>query len=246
MGSNTSKLNSESSEVGTLNWNKSEENNKYLKKNVFSSKNLDNGLQEIDLEIKPFTDTENSINEISDVFKKIHNEISKSEEMKLDDSSPFISTELYKRIIGGENSSDPKSPLISTSSFINKFNLEGGGGHNFSSSSSSSSSFSDSEKSTSSSEILKALSDIEVSSSDYPLTKQKKKEFKKYHKSNYHSSSSSPPLKGYNFSETSSMMSNYKGGNTSETSYKLDSDSIRTSDINLVSVDSVNGRRFLN
>ena len=55
------------------------------------------------------------------------------------------------------------------------------------------------------------------------------------------------------------MMSNYKkGGNTSETSisnhkqyssetsYKINSESIKSSDINLVSVDSVNGRRFLN
>lgn len=233
MGSNASKLNVdvESSEVGTLNWDKSEENN---------------GLQEIDLKIKPLSESENSISQLSEVFQKMQKEIS-SEEMKLDDSSPFISTELYKRIIGGNNSSDPQSPLISTSSFINKFNLEGGGGHSLSSSSSSSSSFSDSEESTSSSEILKALSEISVSSSDYPDIK--KKEYKSYdndNKSKYHSSSSSPPLKGYNFSETSSMMSNYKGGNTSETSYKLDSDSIRTSDINLVSVDSVNGRRFLN
>ena len=258
MGSAHSNL-AQSSEVGTLNWDKSEDNKEYLK-NGYSIKKLDNGMEEIDLEIKPLSESENSISQLSDVFKKLRNEISKNEiktsNDDIDDTSPFISTELYNKILeNGDNS----SPLISTDMFINEIK-KGGSLHNLSSSSSSSSSFSNSsESSTSDDDLIKALSDISVSSSDYPTLK--KKEFKKFsdNKSKYHSSSSSTNLKGYNFSDTSSMMSNYKkGGNTSETSisnhkqyssetsYKINSESIKSSDINLVSVDSVNGRRFLN
>ena len=265
MGSTNSNL-TQSSEVGTLNWDnvKSEENQEYIKKNGFSIKKLDNGFEEIDLDIKPLSDTENSINQLKDVFQKMNeeiskseeNEISKSEEMEnVEDSSPFISTELYNKIMqGGSNS-------LKSSDFNNIKK----GGNNHSSSSDSSSSLSIENSSDSSDEkLLQNLSEISVSSSDYP-SNLKKKEFKKYNdkESKYHSSSSSKHLKkGYNFSDTSSMISNYRGGNTSEssslindytleknsseTSYKLNSESIKTSDINLVSVDSINGRRFLN
>ena len=58
--------------------------------------------------------------------------------------------------------------------------------------------------------------------------------------------------KTYDFSETSDLSNikkNYKLNNTSEdsdTPYKVESSEINTSDINLVSVDSVNGRRYIN
>tara|TARA_B100000424_G_scaffold266105_1_gene256754 strand:+ start:5069 stop:5995 length:927 start_codon:yes stop_codon:yes gene_type:complete len=58
--------------------------------------------------------------------------------------------------------------------------------------------------------------------------------------------------KTYDFSETSDLSNikkNYKLNNTSEdseTPYKVESSEINTSDINLVSVDSINGRRYIN
>ena len=58
--------------------------------------------------------------------------------------------------------------------------------------------------------------------------------------------------KTYDFSETSDLSNikkNYNLNNTSEdsdTPYKIESSEINTSDINLVSVDSVNGRRYIN
>ena len=62
-------------------------------------------------------------------------------------------------------------------------------------------------------------------------------------------SESSAPIKGYGFSETSSEINSNKeyfvGGQSSDTPYQIESSSINTSDINLVSVDSVNGRRYL-
>ena len=158
-----------------------------------------------------------------------------------DSSSPFISTEVYKQIMKG-------------------------GAKDLDDSSSSSMSDSHSESSTSSSELLRALSEITVSSSDYPRKNQHKNKFKKHHnnETKYHShkhekknepaygsSTSSIELKGYGFSETSSDMPNdsnryFVGGNSTETPYNVNSSSIATSDINLVSVDSVNGRRFIN
>ena len=74
---------------------------------------------------------------------------------------------------------------------------------------------------------------------------------KKKNEPPYGSSTSSVELKGYGFSDTSSEMPNdsnkyFVGGNSTETPYNVNSSSIATSDINLVSVDSVNGRRFIN
>jgi hypothetical protein len=137
---------------------------------------------------------------------------------------------------------------------------------------SSSSSMSDSnssESSTSSSELMRALSEITVSSTDHPRKPQQKHQFQKHNNNNhtkyhaskhekndepaYGSSTSSVELKGYGFSETSSEMPTneqsekyFVGGNSTETPYNVNSSSIATSDINLISVDSVNGRRFIN
>jgi len=254
----------QSSEAGTLNWNdvKTEQPNT-KKNNGITIKKLDNGMEEIDIEINPLSDSENSVADISNVFQKLEEIASEEDENKGNDeqgSSPFISTELYKKIMqGGEN--DSSSPFISTE--IYKKIMKGGAKSLDDSSSSSTSNSSDS--STSSSELMKALSEITVSSSDYPRKEQHKNQFKKhdsevkYHshkheKKNeptYGSSTSSIELKGYGFSETSSEIPDdnkkyFVGGNSTETPYNVNSSSIATSDINLISVDSVNGRRFIN
>ncbi len=266
MGNANSNL-TQSSEAGTLNWNdvKTEGPNN----NGFSIKKLDNGMEEINLEINPLSDSENSI---ADIFQKIEQASNgcvngkncgeQHDEDKNGGSSPFISSELYKKIMdGGEN--DSSSPFISTA--VYKKIMKGGAKDLDDSSSSDSNS---SSSSTSSSELLRALSEISISSSDYPKkSNQPKSSYKKHNnESKYHlsknkkqnessygnSDTSSVELKGYGFSETSSDIINnsnnkyYTGGNTSETPYNMDSSSIATSDINLISVDSVNGRRFIN
>ena len=63
-------------------------------------------MEEIDIEINPLSDSENSIADISNVFQKLAQVASNDDENNEDDqgSSPFISTELYKKIMqGGEN-----------------------------------------------------------------------------------------------------------------------------------------------
>jgi len=255
----------QSSEAGTLNWNdvKTEQPNTN-KNNGITIKKLDNGMEEINIEINPLSDSENSIADISNVFQKLE-EIASSEEEKGNEeqgSSPFISTELYKKIMqGGEN--DSSSPFISTE--VYKKIIKGGAKSLDDSSSSSMSNSNSSESSTSSSDLMRALSQITVSSSDYPRKQQHKNKFQKHdNETKYHpnkherknepaygSSTSSVELKGYGFSETSSDMPNdsnkyFVGGNSTETPYNVNSSSIATSDINLISVDSVNGRRFIN
>ena len=265
MGAANSNLN-QSSEAGTLNWDdvKTEQPNN-SNNNGISIKKLANGMEEIDIEINPLSDSENSIADISNVFQKLEEVASSEEESKGNEeqgSSPFISTELYKKIMqGGEN--DSSSPFISTEAYKQ---IMKGGAKDLDDSSSSSMDDSHSESSTSSSELLRALSEITVSSSDYPRKNkhQHKNEFKQHKniESNYHShkkdnksaygsTTSSVELKGYGFSETSSDMPNdsnkyFVGGNSTETPYNVNSSSIATSDINLISVDSVNGRRFIN
>ena len=219
-------------------------------------------MEEIDIEINPLSESENSVADISNVFQKLEELSSDDEEKNKDQgSSPFISTELYKKIMeGGDN--DSSSPFISTEIYKKIIN---GGGKDLDDTSSSSSSNS-SDSSTSSSELMKALSEITISSSDNSRKNQHKNKFKKhdndvkYHsqkneKKNepaYGSSTSSIELKGYGFSETSSEIQNsnsnnyFIGGNSTETPYNVNSSSIATSDINLISVDSVNGRRFIN
>ena len=261
MGSANSNLN-QSSEVGTLNWND------VNSENIISSKKLDDDIEEINLEIDTLSNSENSIEDLDNIFQKIGDEISKSEEKnieslnndKQDGSSPFISTELYNKIMkGGED--NETSPFLSSEAY--KKIIKGGKLEDLSSTSSSSSMSDDDEKSsTSSSSLLKALSAISVSSSDYPNKNNKNKKYINVSETNYNSkkvkketqygsSNSSEKINGYGFSESSSPMNKdsqkyYIGGDSSETPYKINSSSIQSSDINMVSVDSINGRRFLN
>ncbi len=242
MGAVNSNL-TQSSEVGTLNWNNISESEKVKESKDFSVKKLDNGIEENELDINSLSNSQSSIEDLNNVFHKIKDEIEKSEEKNDDESSPFISTELYNKIMNGGNNTS--SPFISN-------NLNANGGYDSSSSSSSSSSsLSSKSDSDSSTEMLRALSEISISSSEYPTNNFKKQKFMNKEKSKYSKSVSSEDVKGYNFSDTSSIMendsqNNFIGGTSSETSYKLNSSSIRTSDVRVVSVDSVNGRRYLN
>ena len=261
MGSANSNLN-QSSEVGTLNWND------VNSENIISSKKLDDDIEEINLEIDTLSNSENSIEDLDNIFQKIGDEISKSEEKnieslnndKQDGSSPFISTELYNKIMKGGFDNET-SPFLSSEAY-NKI-IKGGKLEDLSSSSSSSSiSNFDEKSSTSSSDLLKALSQISVSSSDYPNKNNKNKKYINVSETNYNSkkvkkesqygsSYSSEKINGYGFSESSSSMNKdsqkyFIGGDSSETPYKINSSSIQSSDINMVSVDSINGRRFLN
>ena len=87
MGNANSNL-TQSSEAGTLNWN--DVNTE--KNNGINISKLENGMEEIDLEINPLSDTENSL---ADVFEKLATiEKTASEEEQHGGSSPFISTEL--------------------------------------------------------------------------------------------------------------------------------------------------------
>ena len=157
---------------------------------------------------------------------------------------------MYNKIM--KNSSDSGSP---TSPFINTeaYNKIMKGGDDDTSSSESN----DSDDSTSDSDILKGLSTISISSNStyHNNKKHKKNRFKPSSRGNQTSITSTVSdmhQKIYGFSNTSSELiktseDNYYINNviTTDTPYKLESSSINTSDINLVSVDSRNGRRFL-
>ena len=105
--------------------------------------------------------------------------------------------------------------------------------------------------------MMKALSQITISSSDYPTTKTQKPNKSKYEKPNKskyekpnksisYGNTSSIAQSGYNISDaTSDINHNSDTSVSSNTQYNVQSSSINTSDINLVSVDSVNGRRYL-
>lgn len=141
-------------------------------------------------------------------------------------SSPFISTELYKKIMEGGNQDGGSLSLSS--------------GKDFDDSSSSSSS---SSSSTSTSDL-----DDMLSLSDY------KKKSKKV------DSQTGSSIEAYGFSNTSSSLSQKfvinSDTSVSKSAFVADSSSINTSDINLVSIDksdvnhvsanSVNGKRYLN
>ena len=143
-------------------------------------------------------------------------------------SSPFISTELYKKIMDGGKQNGGSLSLSSSKDFDD----------------SSSSSSSSSSTSTSSLEEMLSLSDY---------SKNKKK-------SNKVDSQTGSSIEAYGFSNTSSSLSQKfvinSDTSVSKSAFVADSSSINTSDINLVSIDksdvnvvsanSVNGRRYLN
>lgn len=158
-------------------------------------------------------------------------------------SSPFVSTELFNKIMEGGNDDNTSSPFITTDEF--KKIMKGGdifdeleeeerkeeGDFNED----------EEEEESSDDELMAELSQITLTEEDLMERRPKKYEGKPFPKNKFQK-------KKYNFSETSSEFKNknYVGGDSSDTSpLKIDSDSINTSDVNVVSVDSVNGRRFL-
>ena len=249
MGANTSNLN-QTSEAASVNWENAQTEG--YTDGVRITKRPD-GMEEIDLDIDfSASDSEKSITE---VFQKLDKVIKTSENQE-GGSSPFISTELYKKIMEGGNDST-SSPFISTE--IYKKIMDGGKNKDILDDSSSSSEYNDdsSDSSSSSSDIMRALSAISLTSSDYPKNKnveskgrKSKGRKSKGRKSKGRGDTSSAAPGGYGFSDTSSEVLNtdkeyFVGGQSSDTPYNVESSSINTSDINLVSVDSVNGRRYL-
>ena len=223
-----------------------------------------NGIEIIDIDLPDFENTESESDTINNVFEKLEkitnpkNNVNNSNEQIVSaESSPFISTEMYNKIMNVQTNADSNSsPFVNTE----KFNEIMKGGFEDDSSSSESN---DSDDSTSDSEILRSLSDIYISSEMMSKSKHDHKEKhhkEKHHKEKHHkkksisstSSHMSDVKKTYGFSETSSEViktseNNYYINNatTSDTPYKVESSEINTSDINLVSVDSRNGRRFI-
>ena len=222
-----------------------------------------NGIEIIDIDLPDFENTESESDTINNVFEKLEkitnpkNNVNNSNEQIVSaESSPFISTEMYNKIMNVQTNADSNSsPFVNTE----KFNEIMKGGFKDDSSSSESD---DSDDSTSDSEILRSLSDIYISSEMMSKSKHDHKEKhhkEKHHKQKHHkksisstSSHMSDVKKTYGFSETSSEViktseNNYYINNatTSDTPYKVESSEINTSDINLVSVDSRNGRRFI-
>ena len=223
-----------------------------------------NGIEIIDIDLPDFENTESESDTINNVFEKLEkitnpkNNVNNSNEQIVSaESSPFISTEMYNKIMNVQTNADSNSsPFVNTE----KFNEIMKGGFEDDSSSSESN---DSDDSTSDSEFLRSLSDIYISSEMMSKSKHDHKEKhhkEKHHKEKHHkkksisstSSHMSDVKKTYGFSETSSEViktseNNYYINNatTSDTPYKVESSEINTSDINLVSVDSRNGRRFI-
>ena len=242
----------------------------------------------IDFDIDP-TSSENSI---SDLFTKLDKTVNQLENKDNNDnvSSPFISTELYNKIMK-DNDSElvTSSPFIKTEDYkkiIKNEKMTGGkkkkkeDNYNDTSSSlmddsdSDTDSDSDSDSSITKTDdnLLNVLSNISLSSSDYPnknrtvtnLATSESSELKLDTSDSSDSNVKEIKNKTYNFSETSPIDNDVKledsvGGsdtsyflnNNSVSSkdsepYKLESSDNNTSDINLVSVDSVNGRRYIN
>lgn len=248
MGTNTSKPN-HTSEAESVNWeNAQTEGPADNQNNGVRIRTLEDGTEEIDLDINfNASDSEASI---TDVFQKLGTVLEQAENQE-GGSSPFISTDLYKKIMeGGDNSTS--SPFISTEIYKKIMN---GGNKNKdilddSSSSSDSEDKDDDSSSESSSEIMKALSQISLTSSDYPKNKNAESKGRASNGRASRTDTSSNAPGGYGFSDTSSEVLNtdreyFVGGQSTDTPYNVESSSINTSDINLVSVDSVNGRRYL-
>ena len=163
-------------------------------------------------------------------------------------SSPFISEHLYNKIMdGGNGEDDTSSPFISSEDF--KKIMKGGDIfeelEEDEKKENDDEYDEDEEEESSDDELMAELSQITLTSEEMNESKPKHDK----HKFNKHNKKHNNKKKSYNFSETSSefVKKNYVGGDSdSQTSiYKVESDSINTSDINIVSVDSVNGRRYI-
>ena len=240
------------SDVNSLNWSEFEDS-----QNIATNKN---DIEIIDIDFTNINSESESetINNVFEKLEQITSNTDKVENVESPENSPFISTEMYNKIMNPQQKEDNNSsPFINTE----KFNqiMEGGKQDD-----SSSSEHDDSDDSTSDSSILRAITDVTLtseqiesfkSSGSKPTHHHKKPEKhtkSKDHKKSLSTSSNISDIKKYGFSQTSSEMiktsdNNYYVRNSvdSDTPYKVESSSVNTSDINLVSVDSRNGRRFI-
>ena len=212
-----------------------------------------NGLEIIDIDLGDFVNSESEADTLNNVFQQLEN-ITKVEDIEQAESSPFVSTEMFNKIMNKDSENvdtNSSSPFVNTE----KFNKIMEGGNNDDSSSEKDivdEFFHDEFDSASPETVLREISEIMVSSSDEPPKKSNKKGDKKKNVK-YSTSSEGSEIKKYGFSETSSEIiktsdDNYyinKSEGSSETPYNVESSEINTSDINLVSVDSRNGRRFI-
>ena len=215
-----------------------------------------NGLEIIDIDLGDYVNSESEADTLNNVFQQLEN-ITKSEEIEQAESSPFVSTEMFNKIMNKDTEAidtNSSSPFVNTEKF-NKI-MEGGAKDDSSSEKDIVDDFFYDEFDSASPEtVLREISEIMVSSSDEPPRNSNKKADKKGDKKKvkYSTSSEGSEIKKYGFSETSSEIiktsdDNYyinKSEGSSETPYKVESSEINTSDINLVSVDSRNGRRFI-
>lgn len=209
-----------------------------------------NGLEIIDIDLGDYVNSESEADTLNNVFQQLEN-ITNVENIEQAESSPFVSTEMFNKIMNKDTEAidtNSSSPFVNTEKF-NKI-MEGGVKDDSSSEKDIVDDFFHDEfDSASPDTVLKEISEIMVSSTDEP---PKKKGDKKKHVK-YSTSSEGSEIKKYGFSETSSEIiktsdDNYyinKSEGSSETPYKVESSEINTSDINLVSVDSRNGRRFI-
>lgn len=138
-------------------------------------------------------------------------------------SSPFISEDDFKKIMkGGDVFDDLDTEMSKEDNELDNLNNEED----------------DEEEDSSDDLLIKELNDITLTSEE--LSEHKQKHNKKFNPHKNHQQK-------YNFSETSSEFQNknYVGGDSSDDLHRVESDSINTSDINIVSIDSVNGRRYI-
>ena len=117
--------NNYSSEVDTLNW--SDVNTEGMTEG-YKVKKDKNGIEIIDIDFD-LANSESESETLDNVFQKLH-DITSAEKNNVDnnpnpnpissDSSPFISTEMYKKIMsGGDNKDNNSSPFVNTEVYNN-------------------------------------------------------------------------------------------------------------------------------
>merc|ERR1711998_267038 len=156
-----------------------------------SSKSNQDDFEEINIDFN--LDTESSENSISEIFTKLEDKVKEQEQVTNDNTSPFISTELYNKIMNNDSGFIDSSPFIKTEEYKQILNDEMiGGNENIrmrkgklvdsdeDMSEKNDILDDDDDDSSDSSDILAELSNITLSSSEYnESSKIKKTEFKK-------------------------------------------------------------------
>ena len=155
-----------------------------------SSKTKQDDFEEINIEFN--VDTDSSENSLSDIFTKLEDKVNEQEKEQdnmqeqtaSDNTSPFISTELYNKIMNNESENVDSSPFIKTDEYKQILNEEMTGGNenlrmkkgklidsdeDMPDDDLNNDDISDSDSSDSS-DLLAELSNITLSSSDYSVS----------------------------------------------------------------------------